>query len=124
MDAAQAIDTVAFCETLMCLAGHTHQPCVIEYDRRHHRLARLLMGPQELSDVAFLDDPSAVRYLVNPGSVGQPRDGDPRAGFAVIDTELRGIAIRRVPYDVAAAQDKIRAAGLPAFFADRLAIGR
>ena len=65
-----------------------------------------------------------VRYLINCGSVGQPRDGDPRAGFALYDTDARSIAIRRVPYPVEGAQRKIIAAGLPPSLATRLAMGR
>jgi diadenosine tetraphosphatase ApaH/serine/threonine PP2A family protein phosphatase len=56
--------------------------------------------------------------------VGQPRDGDPRASFGIIDTEAKQLSISRVPYDVATAQQKIRRAGLPEVLAERLAIGR
>jgi diadenosine tetraphosphatase ApaH/serine/threonine PP2A family protein phosphatase len=124
VDAAQAIDTMVTCRTLMCLVGHTHLPCFMEYDRTHHRMTRILTAPEELAEVAFLDDADRMRYLANPGSVGQPRDGDPRASVAVIDTQLRRLSLRRVPYDVATAQRKIRVAGLPEFLADRLAVGR
>jgi len=124
VEAGQAIDTLAACRTLMCLVGHTHLPFVLEYDRRERRITRLLTRAGELAQVAFTDDPDAMRYLVNPGSVGQPRDGDPRASCAVIDTGRHEVSIRRIPYDVAAAQQKIRQAGLPGFLADRLAVGR
>jgi diadenosine tetraphosphatase ApaH/serine/threonine PP2A family protein phosphatase len=63
------------------------------------------------------------RYLVNPGSVGQPRDGDPRAAFAVLDTATKSIAFHRVPYDIERAQRKILSAGLPNRLASRLAEG-
>ncbi len=63
------------------------------------------------------------RYIVNVGSVGQPRDRDPRAAYAVWDVDARRISIRRVPYDVATARAKIEDAGLPRFLADRLAAG-
>lgn len=63
-------------------------------------------------------------YLVNPGSVGQPRDGDPRAAFAVYDTEAATVAFHRVPYDIERAQRKILYAGLPDRLASRLAEGR
>jgi diadenosine tetraphosphatase ApaH/serine/threonine PP2A family protein phosphatase len=66
---------------------------------------------------------AGVRYLLNPGSVGQPRDGDWRAGFAVYDDEASAIRFFRVPYDVERAQKKIRAAGLPDRLASRLAAG-
>ncbi len=62
-------------------------------------------------------------YLINPGSVGQPRDGDPRAAYLIYDTDDRTVEFRRVAYDVAAAQRKIRAAGLPEILALRLETG-
>ena len=64
------------------------------------------------------------KYLINVGSIGQPRDGDARAAYALYDLEKNEIQLRRVPYDVAAAQEKIRKAGLPERLAARLAIGR
>ena len=63
-------------------------------------------------------------YLVNPGSVGQPRDGDPRAAFILYDPLERAISLQRVAYDVSKAQSKIRARGLPDFLAARLAEGQ
>jgi diadenosine tetraphosphatase ApaH/serine/threonine PP2A family protein phosphatase len=65
-----------------------------------------------------------ARYLVNCGAVGQPRDGDPRAAFGVLDTADRTLTVLRVSYDVAGAQSKIVTAGLPEVLAQRLAIGR
>jgi diadenosine tetraphosphatase ApaH/serine/threonine PP2A family protein phosphatase len=63
------------------------------------------------------------RYIVNVGSVGQPRDRDPRAAYAVWDVDGRTVSVRRVPYDLGAARAKIEDAGLPRFLADRLAAG-
>jgi diadenosine tetraphosphatase ApaH/serine/threonine PP2A family protein phosphatase len=63
------------------------------------------------------------RYLVNPGSVGQPRDGDPRAAYAIYSPRDRVVEFRRVAYDVASASDKILAAGLPESLATRLWTG-
>lgn len=123
-DLAQAVDTMAVCQTLMCLTGHTHVPGVIEYDRTQHRPVRVLASAQELAEISWSNEPDTRRYLLNPGSVGQPRDGDARASYAIIDTQRRSLSIHRIPYDVAMAQRKIRAAGLPPFLADRLAIGR
>ena len=68
-------------------------------------------------------DPDCA-YMLNPGSVGQPRDGDPRAAYAIYDCDARSVTYHRVAYDVATAQQKIRAAGLPPILADRLAVGR
>jgi len=64
------------------------------------------------------------RYVINPGSVGQPRDGDWRAAFAIYGDVQSKLIWRRVPYKVLAAQRRIRRAGLPAYLADRLRIGR
>jgi predicted phosphodiesterase len=63
-------------------------------------------------------------YLINPGAVGQPRDGDPRAGYAIYRSEARVVHLRRVAYDIQRAQTKIHQAGLPMSLADRLAAGR
>jgi len=64
------------------------------------------------------------RYLINPGSVGQPRDGDWRASFALYDVDASTIEFHRVPYDVQTAQEKILAANLPVRLATRLSVGR
>ena len=63
-------------------------------------------------------------YMINPGSIGQPRDGDPRAAFALYDNEECSVAFHRVPYDIERAQEKIFAAGLPERLAIRLEEGR
>ena len=65
-----------------------------------------------------------VKYFINAGSVGQPRDGDWRASYAVYDVEKQTVSIRRVEYDLRTAQKKIHEAGLPTVLADRLALGR
>jgi diadenosine tetraphosphatase ApaH/serine/threonine PP2A family protein phosphatase len=65
-----------------------------------------------------------AKYLVNPGSVGQPRDGDARAAYALYDSDRRSVLLCRVPYAVDAAQVKIRKAGLPEGLAHRLGLGR
>jgi diadenosine tetraphosphatase ApaH/serine/threonine PP2A family protein phosphatase len=67
---------------------------------------------------------SSTRYLINPGSVGQPRDGDWRAAFALFDTEAQIVHFHRTPYNLKAAQDRIFAANLPSRLATRLAAGR
>jgi len=66
----------------------------------------------------------ATRYMINPGSVGQPRDGDWRAAFALFDTEAQVVHFHRAPYNLKAAQDRIFAANLPSRLATRLAAGR
>jgi len=64
------------------------------------------------------------RLIINPGGVGQPRDGDPRASYAVYDSDARAVTLHRVEYDLEKAQRKIREAGLPPYLAERLAYGR
>lgn len=66
---------------------------------------------------------ATAKYMINPGSVGQPRDGDPRAAFAIYDSEKRAVIFCRAPYDITAAQEKIFAAGLPERLAIRLEEG-
>ena len=68
-----------------------------------------------------LDDGALI---VNPGSVGQPRDGDPRASYAVYDAAAQTLTHRRAEYDIAATQDKMRRVALPEYLIDRLAAGR
>jgi diadenosine tetraphosphatase ApaH/serine/threonine PP2A family protein phosphatase len=65
-----------------------------------------------------------VRYMVNPGSIGQPRDGDWRAAFLLYDTDSQIVTFYRVPYNLKSAQDRILAANLPQRLATRLAAGR
>jgi diadenosine tetraphosphatase ApaH/serine/threonine PP2A family protein phosphatase len=65
-----------------------------------------------------------ARHIVNVGSVGQPRDGDPRSAYCILDIDRGTIEIKRVAYDVEKARDKIVKAGLPGFLGDRLLYGR
>ena len=100
----------------VCFFGHTHVKTVAPSPN----------GPSPGSYDNILDLASGGPYLVNPGSVGQPRDGDTFASYVLAENEQEGprIAYRFVEYDVEKAQDKIRAAGLPGMLADRLAYGR
>jgi predicted phosphodiesterase len=103
----------------ICLFGHTHYPAVFQS----------LNGTMEGTRVASAVEAEIVlrtglKYLINPGSVGQPRDGDPRAAYAIVDAPAGRIEMVRLPYPVQVAQDKIRKAGLPDPLADRLAAGR
>ena len=76
------------------------------------------------SEIATVELDSSARYLINPGSVGQPRDGDPRAAFAVADMGRHTIEFRRVAYDIASVQERMEWAGLPEPLVLRLAFGR
>ena len=102
----------------LCLFGHTHLPAAFRVDGEFEAV------PLK-RDVWFeLPLEPDVKYLVNCGAVGQPRDGDWRAAFGVFDTTTNVLTLRRVPYDVATAQAKIIRAGLPEVLAQRLAVGR
>ncbi len=101
----------------ICLNGHTHVPLVIERVPGA-RAPRILGSPQEVGI-----DPAAT-YLINPGSVGQPRDGNPLASFGILDTTKLVYRNVRVAYPVRETQRKIGMAGLPLQLASRLADGR
>jgi diadenosine tetraphosphatase ApaH/serine/threonine PP2A family protein phosphatase len=115
-DAVQALDAA---ERPLCFFGHTHVPVVFERDG--DRLG--VIGPDLDKRLPVAIRPNR-RHLVNPGSVGQPRDGDPRAAFATFDSERSEVELRRVVYPSDAAQRKIVEAGLPESLADRLGLGR
>lgn len=105
-------------ETRLCFVGHSHVPGVWSVGSGGPDHADRLATP---AAQVRLDD--GRRYLINVGSVGQPRDRDPRACYAIWDRETRAVTIRRVPYDHVAAARKILAAGLPRKLAERLAHG-
>lgn len=98
----------------LCFFGHTHRQ--VAYERRGAEVG--LVGRPE-----FLADDGA-RYLVNVGSVGQPRDGDPRAAFTFYDEEKESVRFVRVEYDIDKAARRIAEAGLPGLLAHRLHLGR
>ena len=107
----------------LCLYGHTHVPAAFRLERRGANGNMEMLGPPRGPRFRVALDRDA-KYLVNCGAVGQPRDGDPQAAFGMLDTDAHVLTIMRVPYDVAAAQAKIIAAGLPEVLAQRLALGR
>jgi len=102
----------------VCFFGHTHVPVAWHYE--HGETPR--DAPGSGPDVQVVDV-SGGGWLINPGAVGQPRDSDPRAAYAVFDTAQGTVTLVRVPYDVQTAQEKIRRAGLPERLALRLALG-
>ena len=100
--------------TPICFHGHTHCPTI--YEKQVGAVYQI-----EAHDFKL---PIGRKYFVNVGSVGQPRDGDPRASYVIYNPLLRTLVFRRLEYDVAAAQERIRAAGLPERLALRLEVGR
>jgi diadenosine tetraphosphatase ApaH/serine/threonine PP2A family protein phosphatase len=115
LDARRAINVTS---RPLCLFGHTHVPAAFRFDGNLNAI-----GPPRGARFRLLLDDGA-KYLVNCGAVGQPRDGDPRAAFGLLDTDASALTVLRVTYDVAGAQQKIVDAGLPEVLAQRLAIGR
>jgi predicted phosphodiesterase len=114
----EALNVFRRTEFPICFFGHSHFPVIFA------------LSPDAITTILTVA-PSfrfrlreGVRYLINPGSIGQPRDGNPLASFAIFDSDTRTVTIHRVPYRLEATQQKIRKAGLPRPLADRLAIGR
>jgi diadenosine tetraphosphatase ApaH/serine/threonine PP2A family protein phosphatase len=112
-----AIDSLGAVAARLVLCGHTHVPMLAEF------------APGELARLRSIEPNvpyslAGMRALINPGSVGQPRDRDPRASIALLDTDARQITWHRIRYDIPAAQRAIEAAGLPRELAKRLEHGR
>lgn len=100
----------------VCFFGHTHQRALWYRDIRG-KIATLPIKREKM----MLD--RTCMYLINPGSVGQPRDGNPDAAYAIFDDEEFSIHFKSVPYNIKRAQERILQAGLPEFLAERLAQG-
>ena len=103
----------------LCLFGHTHYPITFELSDG----SLDTVGPATDARRELELRPGA-KYLLNPGSVGQPRDGDPRAAYAIVDTAAKRVELMRLTYPVDVAQAKVLEAGLPEVLARRLAAGR
>jgi diadenosine tetraphosphatase ApaH/serine/threonine PP2A family protein phosphatase len=118
LDVDTALDNLEHFSTQVCLVGHSHVPLIFAYDAQHRvRFAHAPAG----SSVTL--EPG-TRYIFNPGSVGQPRDGNPDAAYALWDTEHRTIRFERVSYDIGKTQQQMREARLPELLAERLEYGR
>jgi diadenosine tetraphosphatase ApaH/serine/threonine PP2A family protein phosphatase len=116
VDAGAAAEVFREAEFRICFIGHTHIPCLFS---REGETVRSRFPVRE-GEVRL--DP-ACRYLINPGSVGQPRDEDPRAAFALFDDGAGTITFHRAAYPIERAQERILAAGIPPLLAERLARG-
>ncbi len=111
-----AIASLELTEEPVVLVGHSHAAL-------HVQLAGPLGITGALSPAGTEVDLALGRVLLNPGSVGQPRDGDPRAAYLLLDLDARTASFRRVEYDVERTQAEIREAGLPEVLAARLTAG-
>ncbi len=114
LDVEDAYPTMKLMRTILCFVGHSHVPGIFYCDD---------------STIHFTNQPKikidrSAKYIINIGSIGQPRDLDPRASCAIYDDEEETVEILRVKYDIKAASDKILASGLPKSLAFRLLEGR
>ncbi|MEO6036742.1 MAG: metallophosphoesterase family protein [Verrucomicrobiota bacterium] len=112
-DRLAAAASFTYQNTSVCFFGHTHVPAAFIRDSvvRGGTYSKFKVEPGR-------------KYFINVGSVGQPRDGDPNAKYVVYDMDEGSIELRKLDYDIAGAQKKILAAGLPARLAERLAVGK
>jgi diadenosine tetraphosphatase ApaH/serine/threonine PP2A family protein phosphatase len=111
----EALDGFNSCEQQICFIGHSHSP-VSFVENREGEVSLLPDSSFQLRD--------EYRYIINVGSVGQPRDGDPRAAYGIYNTEDSSFTLKRVVYPFEETQEKIMEAGLPPFLASRLSEGR
>lgn len=122
--AAQALQGLLDASTPVTFFGHTHLQGGFALRENGDQVEtvhpRLIAG----TDFARFSIEPNVNYLLNPGAIGQPRDGDPRAGFCIADPENKALEFWRVAYDVGGVQDRMRSAGLPEALILRLAFGR
>lgn len=103
--------------TTYSMVGHTHIPTVVEEQKADLPTLRRLSAGERVRL-------KAARLILNPGSSGQSRDGDPRASYAILDLQARTFTHHRVEYDVGKTQQQMREADLPRYLIDRLALGR
>ncbi len=113
---AVARENFSYFKTKYCLIGHSHVPLVFSFSEEG-----------EYASTAFIPGISLAlgksKLIINPGGVGQPRDGDPRASYAIYDSETNQVKLYRVDYDVRSTQDRMVAAGLPIRLVVRLSQG-
>ncbi len=113
MDALNCFQHLPDTKIQICFYGHTHIPAIFSFHGPSHDsvgTGKHMLSPRN-------------RYFINPGAVGQPRDGDRRASFAVFDAEEMSVEIIRTEYDVESAMKAVLQAGLPHFLAERLQVG-
>ncbi len=114
LEPSGAKETFKLLQTKICFIGHSHAPVTFAKEGENYTA----------SFKAKLKLRASRTYIVNAGSVGQPRDGNPQAAYVVYDSETDEVQTKRVAYDIQKAQDKIIKAGLPRVLAERLSVGR
>jgi predicted phosphodiesterase len=120
----QALEGLLDSAAVVTFFGHTHHQGGFSYSNAGNQLEMLNLRPRFSESFTALRLSEGSRYLLNPGSIGQPRDGDSRAGFAIADLEHSVVEFWRVPYDIANVQSRMRAARLPEALVQRLSLGR
>jgi predicted phosphodiesterase len=118
----QALDGLVESPSPVTFFGHTHFQGGFSY--RGSQLEIIQMKPPQGANFSALQLDEGTRYLLNPGSIGQPRDGDPRAAFAIADMGHHVTEFWRVPYDIVAVQARMRESRLPEVLVQRLTYGR
>jgi predicted phosphodiesterase len=121
---AQALEGLLDSTAAVTFFGHTHHQGGFSYENLNSHLEVLNIHPRPSESFAPLRLEPKRRYLLNPGSIGQPRDADPRAAFAIADLEHQVVEFWRVPYDISEVQARMRAARLPEPLVQRLVVGR
>ncbi|MFH0826693.1 MAG: metallophosphoesterase family protein [Candidatus Omnitrophota bacterium] len=115
VDSSDAQASFRLLTTDVCFIGHTHRPGLFSKDAQVH---------VRYQEDSFLRMAPGHKYIVNVGSVGQPRDGSPLASYCIYDSQKKEIMIKRLDYDRETAKRKIEDAGLPHFLGERLLVGR
>ncbi|MFC1571128.1 metallophosphoesterase family protein [Candidatus Margulisiibacteriota bacterium] len=115
---AEALPTFSKMSKPLCFTGHFHRPLFIALKKDGNYDGRILRDGDEV----LVDEYEKV--IINPGGVGQPRDGDPRASYGLYDSKTGIFSLHRVEYDIDKVQKKMKKAGLPTPLIDRLPLGR
>ncbi len=115
LDMEDAKENFEFFKQKICIVGHTHRPYIVSVDENQ---------AADLSKETVEPIKPERRYLINIGSVGQPRDGDPRSCYLIYDNKLNTVTLKRVAYDIKSTQQSMAKIGLPEYLIDRLAVGR
>ena len=119
---AQALEGLLDSSTVLSFFGHTHHQGGFSYHESDIEV--LPLRPRQSESFSALHLEPGYKYLLNPGSIGQPRDGDPRAAFAIADFDHSIVEFWRVPYDIPAVQNRMHKANLPDPLIQRLSLGR
>jgi len=119
---AQALEGLLDSTAAVTFFGHTHHQGGFAYQDSNLEVLQIRPRPKEL--FAPLRIEAGKRYMLNPGSIGQPRDADPRASFAIADLPRHTVEFWRVPYEIGKVQSRMRKAGLPEPLVQRLEFGR